>query len=96
MTDYLRITYRRSAIGRNYHQKRTIKALGLRRLHQSRMVQDTPSIRGMINKVRHLLEVERDVNSNDAVEQELLAESETRVEKEDDSKSTAEPEAEIK
>ncbi len=58
MPDYLRITYVSSAVGRSYRQKRVIKALGLRRLHYSRVIVDSPSSRGMINKVKHLLKVE--------------------------------------
>ncbi len=55
----LRITQKRSAIGRHFTQKRTARALGIRRLHQTVEHEDTPSIRGMVNKISHLLEVER-------------------------------------
>jgi len=54
----LRITWKKSTIGYEQDQRRTIKALGLRRLHQSVEHQDTPVIRGMVKKVRHLVEVE--------------------------------------
>jgi large subunit ribosomal protein L30 len=54
----LRITYTKSAIGYNLKQKATIQALGLRRLHQTVEHEDTPVIRGMINKVSHLVRVE--------------------------------------
>ncbi|MCB8954198.1 MAG: 50S ribosomal protein L30 [Ardenticatenales bacterium] len=54
----LQITYSKSAIGYEKSQKATIKALGLRRLHQTVVREDTPVIRGMINKVSHLLTVE--------------------------------------
>ncbi len=54
----LYITWIKSDIGYAKDQKRTIKALGLRRLHQSIKHNDTPSIRGMIAKVKHLVEVE--------------------------------------
>ncbi len=54
----LYITWIKSDIGYAKDQKRTIKALGLRRLHQSIKHNDTPSIRGMIAKVTHLVEVE--------------------------------------
>ncbi len=47
----------RSAIGRQLRQKRTLRALGIRRLHQRREVVDSPSVRGMIRSVVHLLEV---------------------------------------
>lgn len=51
----LRITYVKSAIGYEERQKQTIRALGLRKLHQSVEQDDTPVIRGMIDKVRHLV-----------------------------------------
>lgn len=54
----LRITYAKSAIGYNAKQKATIQALGLRRLHQMVEHSDTPIIRGMVNKVAHLVRVE--------------------------------------
>ncbi len=54
----LRIRQTRSAIGRSERQKRTVRALGIRRLNQVVVVNDTPQIRGMVNKVRHLVEVE--------------------------------------
>jgi large subunit ribosomal protein L30 len=58
MADRLRITWTKSAIGYADDQKRTIRALGLRKLHQSVEQDDQPSIRGMINKVSHLVTVE--------------------------------------
>ena len=58
MADRLRITWTKSAIGYADDQKRTIRALGLRKLHQSVEQADQPSIRGMINKVSHLVTVE--------------------------------------
>ena len=54
----LKIRQVRSAIGRHISQKRTVRALGIRRMHQVVVHDDTPQIRGMITKVRHLLEVE--------------------------------------
>ena len=54
----LHITQRRSAIGRARSQVDTIRALGIKRLHQQVIHEDTPQIRGMIRKVTHLLEVE--------------------------------------
>ena len=54
----LRITWVKSGIGYKQDQKKTIKALGLRRLNQSVIHDDLASIRGMINKVRHLIKVE--------------------------------------
>lgn len=55
----LRITYTKSAIGYNVKQKLTIQALGLRKLHQTVEHDDSPVIRGMVNKVPHLVRVER-------------------------------------
>ncbi|MGC8873247.1 MAG: 50S ribosomal protein L30 [Chloroflexia bacterium] len=54
----LRITWVRSAIGNSRDQKATIRALGLHRLHESVIHDDTPTIRGMIFKVQHLVRVE--------------------------------------
>jgi large subunit ribosomal protein L30 len=54
----LKITQTRSVIGRPFKQKRTMKALGLRRLHHSVVKKETPQILGMLNKVGHLVEVE--------------------------------------
>ena len=54
----LHITWIKSDIGYAKDQRRTLKALGLRRLHQSVKHNDSPSIRGMICKVKHLVEVE--------------------------------------
>jgi large subunit ribosomal protein L30 len=53
----LRISWRKSAIGYGGDQKRTIQALGLRRLGHTVEHEDTPSLRGMIMKVRHLVTV---------------------------------------
>jgi len=54
----LRITLERSGIGYSLRQKRTLKALGLRRINQSVEHVDGPVVRGMINKVSHLIKVE--------------------------------------
>jgi large subunit ribosomal protein L30 len=54
----LRVTWIRSAIGFTKDQKATVRALGLRRLHQTVEHKDTPAVRGMITKVIHLLKVE--------------------------------------
>ncbi|HEY52859.1 MAG TPA: 50S ribosomal protein L30 [Caldilineae bacterium] len=52
------ITYRKSVIGYNRRQRGSIRALGLHRLGDVVEHDDTPVIRGMINKVRHLVTVE--------------------------------------
>ena len=54
----LRITQVRSAIGRQRNQKITLRTLGIHRLHETVEHNDTPQIRGMINKISHLLTVE--------------------------------------
>ena len=54
----LRITWKKSCIGRNQRQRRIISALGLRRLSQTVEHNDSPTIRGMVTKVSHLLKVE--------------------------------------
>lgn len=54
----LRIRLAGSPIGCSEQQKRTVRALGLRRLNQTVEQADTPVIRGMVAKVQHLLEVE--------------------------------------
>jgi large subunit ribosomal protein L30 len=54
----LRITLTRSVIGRPVDQERTVKSLGLRHVNQTVEREDTPSIRGMVQKVRHLVSVE--------------------------------------
>jgi large subunit ribosomal protein L30 len=57
MANKLQITLTRSLIGRPKDQRETVKALGLRKLHQTVEKPDNPAIRGMINKVSHLVTV---------------------------------------
>ncbi len=57
MAKKLQITLKRSLIGRPENQRVIVKTLGLRKLHQSVLHNDNPEIRGMINKISHLLEV---------------------------------------
>lgn len=54
----LRLTQVKSQIGKKYDQGRTLKALGLGRIGKSSELVDNESVRGMINKVSHLIEVE--------------------------------------
>ena len=54
----LRVTWVRSSSGHKIDQKRTIRALGLRKLGQTVEHGDSRSLRGMIDKVRHLVAVE--------------------------------------
>ena len=53
----LKITLKKSAIGFDKKQKLVVRGLGLRRLHHTVELPDTPATRGMILKVRHLVEV---------------------------------------
>jgi len=57
-TTKLRITLVKSGIGYSETQKRTLKALGLRRLGDVVVKQDSPSVRGMVAAVNHLIQVE--------------------------------------
>lgn len=54
----VRVTQVKSPIGRKADQRATLVGLGLNKLNRSRELEDTPSVRGMIDKVRHLIEVE--------------------------------------
>jgi large subunit ribosomal protein L30 len=58
MVKKLKVKQIKSVIGRIENQKRTIKALGLGKLHKTVVHNDSPSIRGMIKAVQHLVEVE--------------------------------------
>ena len=54
----LKVTQTKSVIGAKGEHKRTVRALGLKRIRHERVHEDTPQIRGMIHKVRHLVSVE--------------------------------------
>lgn len=54
----VRVTLVKSFIRREKYQEQCVRGLGLRKLHQTRVLEDTPSVRGMINQVKHLLKVE--------------------------------------
>lgn len=54
----LKVIWQKSGIGYAEDQKRTLKALGLKRLNQSVIHEDNAAVRGMILKVRHLVRVE--------------------------------------
>jgi len=58
MSRALRITLKRSIIGRPGKHRRVVQSLGLRKLNSEVVLRDTPQVRGMIQKVSHLLEVE--------------------------------------
>ncbi len=57
-TKTVTVTQIRSPIGRPKEQRETLIGLGLNKMHRSRELEDTPAVRGMINKVKHLLRVE--------------------------------------
>jgi large subunit ribosomal protein L30 len=56
----IKITQTGSHIGRTEDQRATLVGLGLNKRHRSSVLEDTPSVRGMINKVRHLLRIEEE------------------------------------
>jgi large subunit ribosomal protein L30 len=56
MPQQLEITYRKSVIGYSERQRRTVRALGLGKLHSVVRHEDTPTIRGMVHAVRHLVD----------------------------------------
>jgi len=58
MAAEIKITLKRSSIGRDKYFSKVLQGLGLRRLNQTVVREDTPEIRGMINKVNHLVAIE--------------------------------------
>jgi large subunit ribosomal protein L30 len=54
----IRVKQVKSAIGRKGDQRATLIGLGLNKINRTKELEDTPSVRGMINKVRHLISVE--------------------------------------
>lgn len=54
----VKVTQIGSPIGREAYQRDTLKGLGLNKLHRSRVLEDTPAVRGMIRTVQHLVKVE--------------------------------------
>jgi large subunit ribosomal protein L30 len=58
MATKLSVTLVKSVIGSKQDQRATVRSLGLRRMHQRVELPDTPSVRGMIHKVRHLVRVD--------------------------------------
>ncbi len=54
----LKVTLKKSVIGRTQDQRQTVKGLGLSKISQTKELKDTPEIRGMIKKVQHLISVE--------------------------------------
>ena len=58
MAGTVRVTQIGSPIGRRRDQRQTLVGLGLNKMHKTRELEDTPAVRGMINKVHHLVRVE--------------------------------------
>ncbi|MBM3570555.1 MAG: 50S ribosomal protein L30 [Alphaproteobacteria bacterium] len=58
MAGKIKLTQIGSPIGRKFDQRATLIGLGLNKRHRSRVLQDTPAIRGMVRKVAHLLRIE--------------------------------------
>lgn len=56
----VKVTQIGSPIGREPSQRKTLVGLGLNKMHRTRELEDTPAVRGMINKVKHLVRVEDD------------------------------------
>ena len=54
----LRVTLVKSPIGYTKRQKATVRALGLRRMNQTVEHDDSPAVRGMLNKISHLIKIE--------------------------------------
>ncbi len=59
MADMLKITLTKSTIGASPKQRKVVEALGLKKLHQSVELGDTPQTRGAVDKVSHLVTVEK-------------------------------------
>jgi large subunit ribosomal protein L30 len=55
----VKLTQIGSPIGRQGYQRETLKGLGLNKMNRSRVLEDTPAVRGMIDNVKHLLRVEQ-------------------------------------
>lgn len=56
----IKITQTGSHIGRTDDQRATLVGLGLNKRHRSNVLEDTPSVRGMINKVQHLVRIDEE------------------------------------
>ena len=58
----IKVTQIKSPIGRTADQRQTLRGLGLNKINRTKMLQDTPSVRGMIEKVKHLVKYEDNIN----------------------------------
>ena len=61
----LRIQWVKSAIGYSSDQRRVVKALGFHRLNQTVVHEDSPTIRGMVHKIQHMLKVDIEVTKSE-------------------------------
>ena len=59
--NFLRVTQVRSPIGRKKDQRATLVGLGLNKMNRTRTLEDTPAVRGMVSKVRHLVRIEESI-----------------------------------
>ena len=58
MADKIKVTLLKSSIGNRKNQIENLKGLGLKKINGSRILENTPSVRGMIQKVQHLVRIE--------------------------------------
>ena len=58
MAGKIKVVYTKSYIGFPVRQKKTVQGLGLKKLNSYKILEDTPQVRGMVNKVSHLVTVE--------------------------------------
>ena len=58
MADKIKVTLIKSSIGNRKNHKENLKGLGLKKINGSRILENTPSVRGMIQKVQHLVRIE--------------------------------------
>ena len=58
MADKIKVTLIKSSIGNRRNQKENLKGLGLKKINGSNILENTPSVRGMIQKVQHLVRIE--------------------------------------
>lgn len=62
MADKLKVTLVKSMIGRPTKQRKVLKGMGLTKMNKTVLLQDSPTIRGMINKVCHLVKTEENID----------------------------------
>lgn len=76
MSGLIQITLEKGVIATPENHKKTVKALGLNHRHQSRIVKDTPAVRGMVNHVGYLLKVENVSSAEKKVSNPFAAKAE--------------------